>query len=411
VINRAIPLRSTTEWPGFARAETLPERYGRTSGLCVRANASGTLWVWAGHACKSITAVSIDRTKTGAWSFENRIDPAGKPVCYISLTEPQAGNVEVSATGIGKINATTGEAIDRPAAVMADLCRISGVTIPSLDEFARETDQLEIGGTIAAGQRLGSVLWQICDSINAAWAVGGPVFARSLASAGADQYTLRERSSGQESTEFATRCVVSFGDRDGDATGSVTVAALALESQRGITTNTHRAPWVTTARVAIEVARARLAARYGLRFEVVGDSEQGVFVPPLSRVRTASGSWIAERVEFNPTTEVTTAYGSTAPAFAYDIDTVSISAAFADQDGGTLESAPGSTDYRYQITDVDSGEPIPQARAFVNGQGPLISDSGGFVYIPRRYLRGTGDKMRIESLGRPTITIDLVLPA
>lgn len=314
-LSAPVPLRTTAVWGGYAQARVIPHRYGATAGELLRYDVTGLTWVWADHASASVDRVTVGGRPASAWSWRNGIDSTGHPVTFVVFGEGVSDSDAPMAEGRGKRHAVTGALLDNPADVLADL--LSGLAGRELGATRLEVFRAEclargllIGGSLDAAAPLRDVLRGVCESVGAIFAPESSLLARLWpgGDAGPARYTVPATvlPDAQASlSDLVTDMTLRFdfaGGQPRQTLRMVAPDAVARYGTRAVTVDT---PWISSARVAFDVARRRLqqAARpqwrlslADLRAELVpGDdiavswplpASQAVTVPVLSVERS-----------------------------------------------------------------------------------------------------------------------------
>lgn len=384
-----LPLRTSADLGEFGELSPLPWRYGRAvSGECVRLNAQGTRWLWADHACSSVTALEVDGQPYDAWAWRNDTDN-GRPICIVQTSDPQPEGTRVVATGDGALDPLSGTLASNPADVVAAICAAAGVEVDRGDLVPLRVEcigrGLEVAGTITGGS-LQSALTEIASSIYAAFSRELPGLMRLLPrSSPTITIPSRDTPTGVARRQgIATRVRARYAVRDGKPRASVEVAAPAVELIRGRVLSEVTLAWVSDARTAADVADRMLSDASRPRYRVPVGRQQRRLVPGdvvtasvpalgLSGAALVVASTIDERGSV-PT--ITLAAGSV-PSTSI----VASTAAYEPETYTGVNVATVNGDRVVTITDT-SGRPIAGASCRLNGSITRTSDSAGRVAFP-----------------------------
>lgn len=166
----------------FADDRVLPHRYGdlRDTRFAL-VKLSDVLWFAADHAM-TITDVQIDDVSIVAWEQVNQGDADGNVWTAVLLGAPAPPNSSITASGLGKLDATSGALIENPADVMRDVLVLAGrsETFPMLRaECAREG--YTAAGTLDLLKSIRAWLDEIAYSFGAIWTpTAGRLFPTTL---------------------------------------------------------------------------------------------------------------------------------------------------------------------------------------------------------------------------------------
>lgn len=321
-----LPLRTTAAWDAYREAVVIPHRYGNTGGVLLQYDQQRRVFVWADHPVVSIDAVLVNGQQVGGWAWRNRVDSAGRAVAFVEFDEPVDEGAQPVARGRGKRDASTGVLLTQPADVIYDvLATIAGqpVTRGQLAAFRAACDsyQLEVGGSIESAATVRAVVQGIVASIGAIYAPdardvchlypGGPAEpARWTAPLSVAV------SAAAGASELVTDLTLRYAHESGQPRAAVQLDAPDAAAAYGARAVTIDAPWVTSARVAVQVATRLIqhAARPlwrvnvgGLRGNVrIGDTlavnsavlPLAVSAPVLSRELDAAAELSAVAVEW-----------------------------------------------------------------------------------------------------------------
>lgn len=385
-----LPLRTSADLGEFGELSPLPWRYGRAvSGECVRLNAQGTRWLWADHACSSVTALEVDGQPYDAWAWRNDQDASGRPICIVQTSDQQPEGTRVVATGDGALDPLSGTLASNPADVVAAICAAAGVEVDRGHLVPLRVEcigrGLEVAGTITGGS-LQSVLTEIAASIYAAFSRELPGLMRLLPRS-SPTITIPSRDTptgAAQRQEIATRVRARYAVRDGKPRASVEVAAPGVETLRGRVLSEVTLAWVSDARTAADVADRMLSDASRPRYRVPVGRQQRRLVP--GDVVTASvpalglsgaALVIASTIDERGSVPTITLAAGVAPSTAI----VASTAAYAPETYTGVSVATVNGDRVVTITDT-SGRPIAGASCRLNGSITRTSDSAGRVAFP-----------------------------
>jgi hypothetical protein len=259
-----IPMLSTARWPRKAPVEPVPLRYGRVSGRLLPYDAEGRVWVWAGHAVAGVTQVSRGPDQLTGWSWRNGLDPDGTPLAFVEFGTALPADANLTAEGVGALDARTGAAISLASDVLHDLIvrTAGGVWSSALRAFGRECRRYEliVAGSIEAPTSLQRACASVCASVGAVFAPSSLHIARvwpvpdpaGLPLAIVTRPSVQSASADIE--DLATEIVARFG-----ADGECAVDAPRAVKRYGRRVRSLDLPWCADLRTAIGVCQ-RLAA-------------------------------------------------------------------------------------------------------------------------------------------------------
>lgn len=404
-----LPLRDTSVWPGYDAVTILPRVYGRTRVKPIRYNAAGTQFVIADHAVAGVDAVTLNGTPINGWRWRNGSDLTGHAVAFLELAEAPDTSADLAAT----VRGLSGN----PADILADI-----VPRADLQDFRIHcrNQGIELGGALTERMTTRAALQFVAEQAGAVWSAGLPGLALPFPPPQTDplwqafgSLDLGDWSASCELSNVITRITVPFAwdYAAGKATQSVVLEAQAAIREHGEREAEHALPWVTTARQAVATATAWLQWRarplWTVQFTAGPDARR---IPP--------GAWIALDHPRLPlrgnyvVMDIDPGYGRgevkiTAQAPAGPAPAVTIlrqSAAFD----------PITTEYRLElggdvvaltITD-EAGTPLPGAKIWIDGRGPIVADAAAtvrFAATPGRHV------VRIEADGRAAVTTEITL--
>ncbi|MDG4595475.1 MAG: phage tail protein [Candidatus Contendobacter sp.] len=404
-----MPLRDTSAWPGYDAVLILPRVYGRTRIKPIRYNAAGTVFVVADHAIAGVDAVTLDGRAHNGWRWRNGADLTGHAVAFLELAEAP----DSSATLVATVRGLSGN----PADILADIYPRND---PSEFRVDCRNQGLELGGALDTRMTLRAALQLIAEQAGAVWSAGLPGVAMRFPPPQTaplwqafGPLDLGDWSAACELSALVTRVTVPFAwdYAAGKATQSAVLEAPAATREHGEREAELALPWVTTARQAIATATVWLQWRARPLWTVQ-------FTAGPAARRIPPGAWIALDHPRFPlrgdyvVVDIDPGYGTgetkiTAQAPAGPAPAVTIlrqSAAFD----------PIATEYRLQlggdvvaltVTD-EAGTPLPGARIWIDGRGPIVADAAAtvrFAATPGRHV------VRVEADGRTAVTTEITL--
>jgi hypothetical protein len=393
-----LPLRQSTIWGGYREAVPLPHRYGTVSGELIQYNDTRTIFCWADHPCQGIDEVLANGQPAVGWQAYTLVDTSGHAIMVVEFTQPQDEGVTLIARGRAKLHPVTGQLMVNPATVIWDvLANIAGrdVSEADIEPFRRECDRLaiDVGGSIEAADSPQTIARSICASIGAGFCADAPGLARILAGAAAPvsraRFTEGAITPSISLDDMANDLTLKYGYEDGQPAGSVQLEAPDYIKRFGRRTVDIEAKWITSSRVAYNVAASLLGDRARPVWQyadiTIGKALRifdGVTVShPLAPV-TGTFPVLSREVSLEDSkTKITlTAPIGDAPAvrlvrqaFAYG----------AQQYAGVVEQTVG-TDRVYTITEAD-GTPVVGADVTANGF-TRSTDTAGRVAFPMSAL-------------------------
>ncbi|MDG4549876.1 MAG: phage tail protein [Candidatus Contendobacter sp.] len=404
-----IPLRDTSVWSSYDAVTILPRVYGRARIKPLRYNADGTQYVVADHAIAGVDAVTLDGSPINGWRWRNGSDLTGHAVALLELAEAPDTSANLAAVVRGQSG--------NPADILADL--YPRADLQDFRVHCRNAG-LELGGALTERMTTRAALQFVAEQAGAVWSAGLPGLAMPFPPPESDpiwrEFNALDMAGWSASCELAavvTRLTVPFAwdYAAGQATQSVVLEAVAATREHGAREAERALPWVTTARQAVAIATAWLHWRarplWTLQFDAGSAARD---IPP--------GAWIEVSHPRIPlqglyvVTDLDPGYGRgvvkiTAQAPAGEAPAVVIvrqSAAFA----------AIATEYRVQlagdsvtltVTDA-AGTPLPGARVWIDGRGPITTDAAAkvrFRATPGRHV------IYIEADGRQAVTTEVTL--
>lgn len=403
-----VPLRDTAAWPGYDAIAIIPLVYGRARIKPLRYNESGTLYVVADHAIAGVDAVTIDGAAVD-FRWRNGADTAGHAVAFIELAEAPDSNADLAA----EIRGLPGN----PADIIASLYPRA-----DLQDFAIHCRNygLELGGALAEKITLRAAIDFVLNQVGAVWSAGLPGFATPFPPdsdgpiwASFGKLDITDWSAECALNAIVTRVVVPF-DWDyaaGKARQSVVLEAPAAVREHGTREAEFSLPWVHSARQAVATATVWLQWRarplWVLRF-LCGvqyrDVQPGGWIMVNSPRLPLVGAYVVTDIDpgygRGGVTITTEAPAGLTPA----IVTVQSSSAF-DPISTEYSLEAGGDTVAVTITD-EAGQPLPGAKVWIDGKGPITADASAkvrFKATPGRHV------LRIEADGRSAVSTEITL--
>lgn len=404
-----VPLRDTSVWPGYDSIEIIPRVYGRATVGALRYSETGTTLVLADHALQGVDAVTVDGEPLDGWRWRNGADLTGHAVAYLELPEAPDTTAEVSAT----VRGLSGN----PADIVHDLYPRSD--LQDFRVWCANTG-LALGGALDSRMTIRAALVFVLQQVGAVWSAGLSGFAvpfppdrnRTL---WADFRPMDIASWSAECalSDLVTRMTVPF-DWDyvaGQARQSLIIEAPTASAAHGVRETELPLPWVKTSRQALATAQTWLQWRArplwtfqfeaGVRFR---DLQPGGWISLAHPRLPVSGEAVV--------TDVDPGYGrgavsitAQAPAgTAPSVTLVGQSGAFDPIRTEYTINAGGDV-ATVMITD-ESRQPLPGAKVWVDGKGPITADAEAKV----RFAATAGRHvLRIEADGRAAVITEIEL--
>lgn len=385
-----LPLRTNADIGEFRNVQALPLRYGRAvPGACVRLDATGKRWLWADHACERITSLQIDGQDYGAWQWRNDVDQTGRPICIITTVDEIEEGAEVIAVGDGKRDSVNGALIVNPADMIYDLCALASLPVSRGDlvPFRAEclSRSIEISGSISGGT-LQAALVELADSLHAVFSRSLPglmcLLPRTTVAAvipAQDAPTARA-----QRARIATRLRVRYALEDGEPRASLEARAPAVEQLRGVVIADAVLPWVRDTRVAVDVAKRKLADLARPAYDIPAKRQPRRVLPgqlatvTVQRLGLAGNALvISSQIDDTGSTPTLQLYIDQPP----QITITAVSTAYTPEQyaGATVETQGNERKLTFRDT---AGAPIVGAAATLNGSLTRTTDSAGVVRFP-----------------------------
>lgn len=295
-LSDVVPLRTSTVWGDFTRADVLPIVYGRAELTAIRYDARA--YLVADHAIAGVDSVSVDGESVSNWTHKNTNDTTGATVALIMFSAPIDDDQVVTATIRGKLHPVTGALLDTPAGVLWDLlANVYGIPIQStaLDAFSAETTGMAVGGVINDLSRTRRAqIDEVMMSIGAAWSLGADDIAMlfpptdtgekpSAAIITPVSATNVSASTDRDSLANKLRAEYLYSWAEETSRAAFETSRLSSINQYGLVAATISAPWTRTERQAAEIAERLIEYRNLPRWRIGADI-QGIDIKP--------GDWV-----------------------------------------------------------------------------------------------------------------------
>jgi hypothetical protein len=274
LLSEPLPLRTTAVLGDFAEARPLPHRYGDlTAARFPLVRITDVEFFVADHPM-TVSGVFVDGEVTRSWEQATDTDDGGHAWTVVRFTAPIATGSAVSATGTGKRSAATGELIENPADLMADVAALAGMslTFPDLRGQAA-AEGLRLAGSVDEAASVRAVLDDIARSCGALWTPSGGRLYPATAVVGA-VFDLEADAAGgldfPQATLDDTADVLRVAYDRADATGRMQryLELTASPQLYGGVVADVALPWLRTAANAEAVGRRLLARMAGRRYRV-----------------------------------------------------------------------------------------------------------------------------------------------
>lgn len=362
----------------FAEPSRAPIRIGVTRAECPALNAERTRFAFAGHRCGGADAVDLDGVAVTGWISTD--EAFGDGVIHVIEFGQAVESGTVFAIGRGLISDTTGALIESMDAAVIALCTLAG--LPASVVFGAPA--ITIGGSIAEPVELATVLWDIADATYTAWRRdGSAIIFTASESAPARQWSAND---GQYSQlERITRLRATYGAADqSDAVGAVEVAAAALEASGALLRADAHLPWLSDERAVVSVVSRMCAHRSRVRWAVDATLKPGERPSVGDALMTPYGTGAISGTAHGELVSVT---ADVVDGDSYAVAVVSRSVRQFGEGGAAQGGAEIVADVKEYQIQSSAGQPLAGAEVLVNGSGPLVTDAGGVVRVPRALLR------------------------
>ena len=345
-------------------------------------------WVWADHASQGIDAVTIADEEIDGWAWRNATDSTGHPVTLISFSDPVDLGVDVVASGRGMVGAAG--LLENPADVIAELCRLAGVTVPDLSDLRAETAarSLRLAYSIDERRTLQAELRAIAQSIAGIYSAGLPGYVRLLPVTESPLVTIQAHQITGASTsrgQLQTRIVARYDFADGQPRASL--EAVIPTADVDVLANVDL-PCVADGRTAFDVV-SRLLARNGVptwqinTSGVPGRLVMGEPVTVAGANHAGTGVVMSVAWETAGNRSAATVELRTQTAGAVHLVRQGSAVAFDTYAGITITRV--GTDQVIELT-YSTGAPIANAECILDNATTRFSDGGGRVLFPAHLM-------------------------
>lgn len=265
-----IPLGLTSSWRTFASVAPIPHRYGTVSGRLLQYDQAGLRWVWAGHAVLGIDSITVNDKPANEWQWKNTVDSAGNPIALVEFGQPQDTSATILAAGRGKLHPVTGRLLENPGDVIWDiLANVARATFAE-QAFAAFRNECDTRGLVVAGsiERIDTtqaIVRALCDSVGAIFCADAPQPCRVWPGGAARPVRERLRSpvhvlkASMPLAGIVNDLTIQFDIVDGNARQTIQLDAPDSIARYGRRANTLQAAWISSPRVAHDVAQRLLA--------------------------------------------------------------------------------------------------------------------------------------------------------
>lgn len=390
-----VPLRSSTLWGGYRESKLIPHLYGDVTSEAIQYNAERTLFVWADHAVSNISDIESAGQPVASADWSNTLDSTGHPVAMIRLNSPLEENSTLTATGTGKMHPRTGAVIRNPATVVWDvLANIAGRDIAEteLDDFRDECAALniEVSGKVSGGS-VQSIPREICASVGAVFSADMPGYCRvypggSSRPAVATIGDTIKISSTADLSSVSNDLTVEYAHADGKPMQTLQVESIESVARYGRRSGTHSAPWISSSRVAYDVAARLLKMRARLQWAVAVDEITGaprvgdiVALDHVSLPVQGDYMILSRAVDFDA--DLTSIAFEVPVGDEPIVSLVRVSTAFSPEQYASVSGETSGSSYILTLREED-GRPMAGAAVTMDGSTTRYTDSGGRVSFP-----------------------------
>lgn len=379
-----LPLRSSAVWQQFADVRPIPLRIGRTTGACVPYSSDRRQWIWADHASQGVDSVTIADEPVDGWEASNATDSTGHPVTLIAFSDPVDLGVDVVATGRGLVGSAG--LVENPADVVAELCRLAGVTVPDLTDLRAETAarSLRLAYSITERRTLQAELRDVATSIGGIYSAGLLGYVRLLPITDSPLVTIKasQISGGSVSRgQLKTRIVARYDFADGKPRASL--EAVIPTADIDVLANVDLR-CVADGRTALDVV-ARMLARNGVPAWTISATgipgRLTVGEPVTVAGIDHTGTGVVLDVAWDPAANRSTASIELRVQTAGTVNLVRQGSAVAFDSYAGLTITRVGDDQVITLTYSD-GAPIALARCILDGSVSRYSDGAGRVVFP-----------------------------
>ncbi len=404
LLSDPLPLRHTTEWPGYDDDEVIPWVFGRARIPARRYTDNGKIYVLADHALAGVDAVYADGAEVAGWRLRNGADMNGHAVAFVDLAEAPSGTLSADVRGLSSA----------PATILATIYPRDD--LGDLAIWAAQNG-IELGGALMTDQTIRATIQLVCEQFGGVWSAGMPGFAAPFPPLDTDPtwatISAFDRADMKAECTLETlenRLTVNF---DWDYAADQAQQSLVVEAPGSIDWFGEREatldlPWVKTARAAFAVAVRRLQWRaralWTLQFSTGLGFRQ---VPP--------GGWIELTGRDIPVTgravvtDIDPGYGRGTTSITAQIPSGPTPKVVLTQQSEAFDAievefqvSVGGNSVTLTVTD-EAGQALPGARVWIDDRGPITADAAAQVRFKAMAGRHV---LRIESNGK-TVTTEI----
>lgn len=391
LLSDSLPLRRSTDLPGFRVDAVLPWAYGRVTLAPVPLDDSGLEWLLADHPIVALHRVTAGGEAVTGWQLVQRVDATGAAIATLRLTQAPKAGATLAAEITGRRHPTTGAALEHPADIAADVLRQCGWQVP-VDAFRGLRDDypgLALGLVLDSPVRLREAVAAIVEPLGAIW-TANPLAARragartpvgTLDAMAADE--IRARS---DHGSLATVARVTFAHdwASGQPRQALTLSAPDAIKLYGRIEAELAMPAVRTARDALAIGTAILADRARPQWSITAQAASSALSAEVADTLTLAHPWVPEGAAVVIALERNTEQGTRSYTLAMPAGAAP--RVVLDRRSQAIDPAapePGSILYRdgtatFTISD-DTGNPLANAAVTLDGADTRNTDRTGRV--------------------------------
>lgn len=392
LLSETLPLRGSDELGDYEDSAPLAHCYGDLSASPVPLTAISRTEFHVSEGKVTPLAVFVDEQEIKSWEAF-----FGDGYTGIRIASPLPPGSAISATLTGKRSADTGELIENPADIIANVFRIARRAPPvALQEFRATVAGLKLAGVINTRQSIRAAIDEIIRSAGAIWTASTSAFALYPTPApGGTRYTLDARNSSlpalsRDAADSAGALTLTYAQNWAKARPARSITATARSGQyRNTVALSIAAPWLRQTRDADAIVSRVLARLAGDALQVTLAAEiPGAEWGGLEAIRPgrwvnlahahASGPMIILGWQWAPGARSVQITGELAATIAPVIEITGRSAARVTADDGGVEVAYKNGIATFTILDPD-GKPLPGAQVSLDGSYAKIADERGQV--------------------------------
>lgn len=298
LLSDPLPMRRSTDLPGFRADRVLPWAYGRVTLAPVPLDDAGLEWLLADHPIVALHRVIAGGEALTGWQLVQRVDATGTAIATLRLTQAPKAGTSLAAEITGRRHPITGAALEHPADIAADVLRQCGWSVP-IDAFRGLRDDypgMALGLVFDADARLREAIAAIIEPLGALW-TAQPLAARqagprapvgTLDAIAADSISARA-----DHTTLATVARVTFAHdwAAGQPRQALTLSAPEAIALYGRIEATLDLPAVRTARDALTIGAAILADRARPAWTITASAAESVVDAAIADTITLSHPW------------------------------------------------------------------------------------------------------------------------